>query len=219
MRFLAILVAVAGFAIIYIYPSYQVAHTGEEVAKFRVFDRETGHWKTGWKQHSVRLTSQMAPLRIRLSGKGLAGANWTGNFLNFKVELKGKDGIAFSDVLDINIDDSNQIGDSRDSKRDVPETLFRVSQDFGVIDNGTYELSVKPVEGFDISIAYMDAYIVANVEEPKTQFQTLGYAALGLGGLIFALGRRNRKSKKGKGKKRKEKKPTQKYKWGRQPKE
>lgn len=220
MRFLGLILIVAGAVIAFIYPSYQVGHTGNEVAKFRVFDRETGHWKTGWKSHKVRLTSDMAPLRIRISGKGLPGANWTGSFLNFKVQLKGNDGVVFSDVLDINIEDSNQIGESRDSKRNIPENLFRVSQDFGVIDNGTYELSVKPVEKFDTSIAYMDAYIVANVEEPITQFQPLGFAALGLGVVLFVLGRRKRKNKKHKADIHKQRqKHKQKHKWGRQAKD
>ena len=224
MRFLGIILIVAGAAIAFIYPSYQVSHTGNEVAKFRVFDRETGHWKTGWKSHNVRLTSDMAPLRIRISGKGLAGANWTGSFLNFMVQLKGKDSVVFSDMLDINIEDSNQIGESRDSKRNIPKNLFRVSREFGVIDDGTYELSIKPVEEFDTSIAYMDAYVVANVEESITQFQPLGYAALGLGVVLFVLGRRNRKNKKRKNKKRKNqksnaKKQLPKLKWGRQTKD
>jgi|GEM_PF-3218086 len=225
MRFLGMILAVAGFAIAFIYPSYQVAHTGEEVAKFRVFDRETGHWKTGWKSHKVRLTSDMAPLRIRISGKGLAGANWTGSFLNFNVEIKGADGIVFSDRLDINIEDSNLIGESRDSKRAIPENLFRVSQDFGIVDNGTYTVSVKPVEEFDTSIAYMDVYVVANVEEPATQFQPLGYAALGLGVVLFVLGRSRKRRKKSKNRVAKKQasnhktknKPEQK--WGRQAKD
>ena len=127
-------------------------------------------------------------------------------------------------MLDIDIEDSNQIGESRDSKRNIPKNLFRVSREFGVIDDGTYELSIKPVEEFDTSIAYMDAYVVANVEESITQFQPLGYAALGLGVVLFVLGRRNRKNKKRKNKKRKNqksnaKKQLPKLKWGRQTKD
>lgn len=214
-RFISILLLIAGAAFAFIYPSYQVAHTGQEVAKFRVFDRETGHWKTGWKPHNVRLTSDMAPLRIRLSGKGLVGANWTGSFLNFTVQLKGVDGIVFSDVLDINIDDTNQIGESRDSKKDIPEILFRVSKEFGVIDNGTYELSVVPQEKFDTSIAYMDAYVVANVEEPARDYLPIAFVLIGVGMALFTIGRRKRKSKKAKHHAVKKVKQR----WGRQPKD
>lgn len=218
MRFIGIILAVAGFAIAFVYPSYQVAHTGEEVAKFRVFDRETGHWKTGWKSHKVRLTSDMAPLRIRLSGKGVSQAIWRKDFLKFSVQLEGENGISFSNELDIRVRDSDETDTSSNTTRNIPKTLFRVSQDFGIIDDGTYTLSVKPVEDFDTSIGYMDAYVVANVEETATQFQPLGFAALGLGVVLFVLGRRRKKSKKRSANKQSVKQQS-KHKWGRQAKD
>lgn len=225
MRFLGIILAVAGIAFAFVYPSYQVAHTGEEVAKFRVFDRETGHWKTGWKSHKIRLTSDMAPLRIRLSGKGVSQAIWRTDFIKFNVQLEGQNGISFSNVLDIRVRDSDETDSASTNNNSIPKTLFRVSQDFGIVDNGTYTLSVKPIETFDTSIAYMDTTIVANVEETAKQFQPLGFAALGLGVVLFVLGRRRnrrRESKNPISQKQTAKQKSQKqqsHKWGRQEKD
>lgn len=230
MRFLGIILIIAGAAVAFVYPSYQIGHSGNEVAKVRIFDRDTGVQNSNqWLTHKVRLTSNMAPLRIRLSGKTNKGASIAEQSLNYTIRLQSADdkSTIFSEGLSISIYDSN-LDTQGGTRNEMTQTnLFEVSSEFGVIDDNLYEIAIQPGEKARGLTAYLDAIIMSNVEEPSTQFQPLGFAALGLGVVMFILGRRRRKSKKQSAKGSNEPKHNPKHnpknnqghKWGRQSKD
>lgn len=222
MRLLGIVLIIAGAGIAFIYPSYQIGHSGNEVAKVRIYDRDTGVQNSNiWLTHKVRLTSDMAPLRIRLSGKTNRGASIAVNDLKYTIRLQSasEKNTIFTEDLSISIYDSNLDSQGGTVNELTQTNLFEVSSEFGIIDNDLYELDIIPGQKARGLTAYLDAIIMSNVEEPSTQFQPLGFAALGLGVVLFVLGRRRRKANKHSAKSAKEPKEKSKHKWGRQSKD
>ncbi|MFK7903143.1 MAG: hypothetical protein AB8B49_09920 [Nitratireductor sp.] len=209
MRAIGILLLIAGAVLAFVYPSIQVNRSGQEIAKYRAFDRTIGQSTNGWKSHQVRLTTDMAPLRIRLNGKSVDGVTFATNNLVFLVGLSGEQGSAFSENIDISIYNSNTDSEGGIRNDRVKESLFKVSNEFGIVDNGLYTLTITPQANAGGLVEYLDVIVVSKVQDSSAQLQPIGFALLGMGLVFFVIGRARKKRKQ-----KAAKKP--KYKWGRQ---
>lgn len=202
MRLIGFLLVLAGLGLAVGYPLYQSDFTGTEVHRERIYDRKIGGNINSWYPVTIDLKEVQGPVRIRLEGQRASGDNYIGTNYPVEIELTGPQGTVLSAGLDINL--------ASDPNKPNPgeQRLYANAPDFDVIASGPHTLKVTPQLDRDVSVLWMDAIFLANVERPTNDYLRPGLIMVGLGLGMSFLGGRRRKS-------RKEKTRPEPRRWGR----
>lgn len=187
MRIISVLLIIAGLVLAVFYPVYQSDHTGTEIKKERVFDRFSANKFDGWREVEARLTSQMNPIRFRLSGSMLPTASLVGVSQKFIIELTGPSGPVYTGELDVVV----QQTDSEAAPKSI--NVWRVSPELGVLEDGNYKLKITNASELGNLLEYLDVTLVANVEQVSTDYRPIGFGMVGAGILLFSLFRKKRR--------------------------
>ena len=190
MRFVAVLLVLAGLGFAFGYPLYQLDYSGKEFARERVFDRNDGGWKNGWKPIQIEITESQNPVRIRLIGEILSGEYFMNNTLPLTVDLQGPEGKVLSSAVQMNSrENSDQSGASQ-------RRIQISTTDFGIVANGTHTLTVAMQVDRDVSLNWMDAAFIANVQKPDYSYQPIGLSLTVMGVILFVIGSKRRRRAK-----------------------
>ena len=127
MRFLSVLLILAGLAIAFALPLYQTDFAGETVETVEVFDRTKGGWRDGWQDGEIGLTAGGGPYRIRLEGELISGSVNLPATLPVFVELTGPQGPVFSGEFKLGVREENP------NSGTVSERLFVSLPEFDVL--------------------------------------------------------------------------------------
>jgi len=190
MRLLGFLLIVVGLALAIGLPLYQSDFTGEEITQKRIYDRSVAGNTNVWTPLTLDLSEAQNPVRIRLEGSRAKGGSYAGTGYPVSVELTGPQGTVLSAGLDINLT-SESAGGPPDEQR-----LYANLPDFDVIADGPHTLSVTPQLDRDISVLWMDAEFLANVQRPDNTWFRPGLVTAGIGAAMVFIGNRRRKAKK-----------------------
>ena len=202
MRFLSVLLILAGLAVAFALPLYQTDFAGEPVETLTVFDRTQGGWRDGWQDREVDLSTDGGPYRVRLEGRLTSGSANLPSTLPVFVELTGPQGPVFSGEFKLGVQEKNS------NSGTVSERLFISLPEFDVLANGSHTLSVRLLTERDINLARMEAEIAGNAQAADYSFTSAGLGIFAIGTLLYLISGRRRK------KTRKEKERSQR--WGRQ---
>ena len=202
MRFLSVLLILAGLAIAFALPLYQTDFAGEAVETVEVFDRTKGGWRDGWQDGEIGLTTDDGPYRIRLEGELISGSVNLPATLPVFVELTGPQGPVFSGEFKLGVREENP------NSGTVSERLFVSLPEFDVLADGAHTLSVRLLTEGDINLARMQAEIVGKAQAADYSFTSAGLGIFAVGTLLYLISGRRRK------KARKQKERSQR--WGRQ---
>lgn len=205
MRLIGFLLVLAGLALAVGYPLYQSDFTGSEFHRERIFDRAVTGNTRDWKTVNIDLRENQNPLRIRLEGMRGDSDSYIGTNYPVSIDLTGPDGKVLSAALDMKL--------AADPDRPNPGELrlYINAPDFDVITSGPHSLQVTPNLERDISVLWMDAVFLQNVERPTSEFIRPGLIMAGFGAAMWFIGsRRSRKRRS-----RDEKAKPEPRRWGR----
>lgn len=202
MRFLSVVLILLGLAIAFALPLYQTDFAGKTVETATVFDRASGGWRDGWKDHDTDLTEAGGPYRIRLKGTLISGTTNMPSTLPVFVEMTGPQGPVLSGEFQLGVREENP------NSTTAAERLFISLPEFDALAGGTHTLSVRLLTGGDINLARMEAEIVGNAQAADYSFTSAGLGIFAIGTLLYLLSaRRRKKARKAKARARR---------WGRQ---
>ncbi|MCB1416702.1 MAG: hypothetical protein KDJ64_09845 [Nitratireductor sp.] len=187
MRFLSVLLILAGLAIAFALPLYQTDFAGEAVETVEVFDRTKGGWRDGWQDGEIGLTASGGPYRIRLEGELISGSVNLPATLPVFVELTGPQGPVFSGEFKLGVREENP------NSGTVSERLFVSLPEFDVLADGAHTLSVRLLTEGDINLARMQAEIVGKAQAADYSFTSAGLGIFAVGTLLYLISGRRRK--------------------------
>ena len=187
MRFLSVLLILAGLAIAFALPLYQTDFAGEAVETVEVFDRTKGGWRDGWRDGEIGLTASGGPYRIRLEGELISGSMNLPATLPVFVELTGPQGPVFSGEFKLGVREENP------NSGTVSERLFVSLPEFDVLADGAHTLSVRLLTEGDINLARMQAEIVGKAQAADYSFTSAGLGIFAVGTLLYLISGRRRK--------------------------
>ena len=187
MRFLSVLLILAGLAIAFALPLYQTDFAGEAVETVEVFDRTKGGWRDGWQDGEIGLTASGGPYRIRLEGELISGSMNLPATLPVFVELTGPQGPVFSGEFKLGVREENP------NSGTVSERLFVSLPEFDVLADGAHTLSVRLLTEGDINLARMQAEIVGKAQAADYSFTSAGLGIFAVGTLLYLISGRRRK--------------------------
>ena len=187
MRFLSVLLILAGLAIAFALPLYQTDFAGETVETVEVFDRTKGGWRDGWQDGEIGLTASGGPYRIRLEGELISGSMNLPATLPVFVELTGPQGPVFSGEFKLGVREENP------NSGTVSERLFVSLPEFDVLADGAHTLSVRLLTEGDINLARMQAEIVGKAQAADYSFTSAGLGIFAVGTLLYLISGRRRK--------------------------
>ena len=187
MRFLSVLLILAGLAIAFALPLYQTDFAGEAVETVEVFDRTKGGWRDGWQDGEIGLTASGGPYRIRLEGELISGSVNLPATLPVFVELTGPQGPVFSGEFKLGVREENP------NSGTVSERLFVSLPEFDVLADGAHTLSVRLLTEGDINLGRMRAEIVGKAQAADYSFTSAGLGIFAVGTLLYLISGRRRK--------------------------
>ena len=191
MRFLSVLLILAGLAIAFALPLYQTDFAGEAVKTVEVFDRTQGGWRDGWQDQEIDLKTSGGPYRIRLEGELISGSVNLPSTLPVFVELTGPQGPVFSGEFKLGVREENS------NSGTAAERLFISLPEFDVLADGAHTLSVRLLTEGDINLARMEAEIIGGAQAADYSFTSAGLGIFAIGTLLYLIsGRRRKKARK-----------------------
>ncbi len=211
MRKLALLLILAGLALVVLRPWLQTGFSGNEIASFNLFERQG----EGWKSAAVTLSPSDNPFRLRINASFVVDAKIRPVKLPLKVRISGADGV----VLDGTVSLKTDLQGAAPEGQKVKSITAPV---FAIVNGGEYLIEVgvaddAPNYGLhDPGVSVVDGIIAGNVIEADDDYLLPGVVMIGLGVFILARKRRKKpagntqtKGRRGQGGKKKSR-------WGRQ---
>ncbi|AZO24713.1 hypothetical protein EJ070_31295 [Mesorhizobium sp. M1E.F.Ca.ET.045.02.1.1] len=186
MRFLSVLVLIAGAAIGVFYPWAMSNFSGHAIGTYRVY--EGGRFRSA----TVRLAASDAPVRVLvdLTARAERVASQQRTVLTLTAASGGR--TALASTLSFNRTDN-----PRQVSPQLPDKIFR--DEAGVIETvapGAYVFTVGPGDADGIDMRAVDLILRAGTGSIDERAWPVGYALMGIGlaGLVLSLvfGRRNK---------------------------
>ncbi|MCO5066200.1 MAG: hypothetical protein M9924_17545 [Rhizobiaceae bacterium] len=184
MRFLSLLLLLAGVALAGIYPWYQNNFSGRDLGSITVFEQSTG-----FRPVTVRLAPEDDPVRVMVDLASRGPANFSGNIavLTLTASVGGRN------VLTDRMSFSRSV--QREQSPQSTETIFR--DQAGLItpvENADYTFNVGQGDAGGVNFSKVDLILRANAGGVEPRAQPAGFVLVGLGiaGLILSRRRKDR---------------------------
>ncbi|TKB15240.1 MAG: hypothetical protein E5V75_16725 [Mesorhizobium sp.] len=186
MRFLSVLVLIAGAAIGVFYPWAMSNFSGHAIGTYRVY--EGGRFRSA----TVRLAASDAPVRVLVDLTARAERVASQQRTVLTLTAASGDRTALASTLSFNHTDN-----PRQVSPQLPDKIFR--DEAGVIETvapGAYVFTVGPGDADGIDMRAVDLILRAGTGSIDERARPVGYALMGIGlaGLVLSLvfGRRNK---------------------------
>ena len=204
MRFIGIILIIAGLFYAIARPWFNSNFTGEELAQTVIFEKSGAEYDDrGWQVSNIFLDEKNNPARVQLNVWRLPGQFYDGNILKLLVRVApiSRDGTILSPKLNqqITIDLDNSTSSTLPSSE---AKLISISSDEFEIDHtGNYKIGAVPISAdnvitgnaefeIDSNIVRIDAVVMGGVEAVGTSSPIIGAGLVLLGILILSIFRR-----------------------------
>jgi len=187
MRKLALLLLLAGLALVVLRPWLQTGFSGNEIASFNLFERKG----EGWKSAAVTLSPSDNPFRLRINASFVVDAKTRPVKLPLKVRISGADGV----VLDGTVSLKTDLQGAAPEGQKVKSITAPV---FAIVNGGEYLIEVgvdADAPNYDLQdpgLSAVNANIAGNVTEADDGYLLPGVVMIVLGISFLARKRRKR---------------------------
>lgn len=182
MRFLFLLVLLAGAALGVFYPWYVNNFSGHELGTWRAYDRAGG-----FRPVSVRLDASDMPVRVLVDMTAIGEPALMGSRTAVTITAAGNGHTVFADTLSFH---GSKV---RDNSPQTNEKIFRAEA--GVISGepgGNYIFTLGPGDAEGIDMHAVDVVLRGGAADLDQRAQPLGFSLMAVGviGLVIAMRRR-----------------------------
>ena len=181
MRFLFVVILLAGTGIGFIYPWAMTNFSGREIGTWRVYEQGR------FKPLTVSLSSRDAPVRVLvdLTARAERIVSQQRTVLTLTAATNGRTVLASTLQF-------NHVDNPRQASPQLPDKIFR--DDAGVIasvNSGPYVFTVGPGDAEDIPMRAVDLILRSGVGETDGRARPIGFALMAVGLIGFLLSRRS----------------------------
>ncbi|WP_322418615.1 hypothetical protein [Mesorhizobium huakuii] len=181
MRFLFVLILLAGTGVSLIYPWAMTNFSGREIGTWRVYEQGR------FKPLTVSLSGRDAPVRVLvdLTARAERIVSQQRTVLTLTAATNGRTVLASTLQF-------NHVDNPRQASPQLPDKIFR--DDAGVIASvnaGSYLFTVGPGDAEDIPMRAVDLILRSGVGETDRRARPVGFALMAVGLIGFLLSRRS----------------------------
>ena len=213
MRFIPILLIVAGLYMAVVKPWFSTTLTGEELAQTQVYDRaNTTGGARGWNVSTVFLEKENSPAIIRIKVSRLPGQHYDNGKLKLLVRLApiSQDGTAGQTIVNEAVTINLETGNSGNSTTQAQEISVISTSEFEVPRTGNYKIGAFPISSnnasngnpdleIDRNITGISAIVMSGVEPVGKSNAILGFALIAVGLALMSIFKRRKRRRKAAG--------------------
>lgn len=190
LRFFALILIIGGFAASIVWPNIVLRNSGHENVRKTVFERQNGGVANGWRAASIELSPADNPVRIVVDAVFLSGNKKIANTTALQVSIKLVETVVFEGEFELFLPGGG-------INPELPQVSSLALPDFEVDEAGQYNVLVNSVESTDMNFKSIGISVRTNVEIPDERYVKPGFAALGLGVVLwlFTTGRRTKSAR------------------------